>query len=298
MKTSRNPKFCFQGKLLAAALALVLCFGPSACGAEAEEEKDVISAGLPNPIVEYDSLDEINEKIGAALLPPSETDVSEERFSVINNSIAQYVCNFHGLEWIFRAAGFIDEDISGIFSEYNEFIPGQDAGIYTNEFYLTRFFDGGRQYTIVVESPVSADGEELIGEEEFMDVCMELQHIQKMHLDDPLVGDYQDSVSQRASACVERFGDVYNVSVNWSSSASEFTCRTMYDAVKDGDRLTYRGEEIGHYLYDEEGNETFSEVTASNHLGYFEIKDGLLYWTGASEENCRSCVFEKIIYEE
>lgn len=298
MKTLKNPKFIFKGKLLTAALALTLCFSFSVRGADAEEAKEDKFAGLPNPIVEYETLDEINEKIGVNLLPPSEEDVSDERFSIINDSIAQYVCNFNGTEWTFRAAELTDEDISGIFSEYNEFVPGQDYILSTNEFYMNRFFDRDKQYTIVVENPVSADGEIFINEDEFMDVCMELQLIQKLHMDDPLVGDYQDTVSQRASAYVERFDEVYNVSVFWSDSASECTRWTMYDAVKDGDRLTYRGEEICHDTYDEEGNVTSSDVTVSNNLGFFEIKDGMLYWTGAAQENCRSCVFEKIIYEE
>lgn len=287
-----------KGKLLTAVLALALCFSLSVCGANAEKVKTEESAGMPNPVVEYGTLEEINEKIGVNLLAPSDTGVSNESFSVISNSVAQYVCDFKGKEWTFRAACITDEDISGMYSEYNEFVSGQDSGLYTNEFYLFRFFDGGKQYTIVVTDPVSPDGEIIINEGEFMDVCMELECIQKLHLDDPLVGDYQDTVSQRASAYVERFGEVYNISVNWSSSADTFNCWTMYDAVRDGDKLTYCGEEIGQYTYDEEGNETSADVTVSNNLGFFEIKDGMLYWTGAAQNECRLCVFEKIIYEE
>ena len=51
-------------------------------------------------------------------------------------------------------------------------------------------------------------------------------------------------------------------------------------------------------IYDAEGNETSADVTASNNLGWFEIRDGLLYWTGAAQEECRSCVFEKLVYED
>ncbi len=58
------------------------------------------------------------------------------------------------------------------------------------------------------------------------------------------------------------------------------------------------GEEISHSTYDAEGNETSSNITMSNKLGWFEIKDDMLYWTGAAQEECRMCVFEKIVYEE
>ena len=116
--------------------------------------------------------------------------------------------------------------------------------------------------------------------------------------DDPLVGDYRNTADERMVLCVERRGDEYIVSVNLILSDREFRCWTMTGAERDGDRLTYRGEEIGHYTYDAEGNETSSEVTAANNLGYFERKGGKLYWTGAAQEECRGCVFEKIVYSE
>ena len=178
-----------------------LCFNVSACGKKAEE-KDIettavaiaettepITAeagGVPNPVVEYDSLEAINEAAGVNLMRPSVMGVSEERFSVINNTIAQYICNINGMEWTFRGACVTEEDISGIYDERNVFTPNEDSGLYANEFYLDRFFDGDRQYTIVAEYPVSEDGENLLDEMTFSDCCMELKSIQKQHMDDPL----------------------------------------------------------------------------------------------------------------
>ncbi len=279
-------------------LALVMGLLFTVCFAEGNEEKAGEAAGMPNPIIEYDSIEEINTIIGVNLMHPAVMGVTDESFSVINNAIAQYVCEINGMEWTFRGACITDEDISGMYSEHNEFTPNRDFGLYTNEFYLERFFDDDRQYTIVIKDPVSPDGEVFMNEETFMNICMEFASIQKQHTDDPLVGDYQDTVSQRASACVERHGDVYNISVNWSDSALELNCWTMYDAVREDGKLSYRGEEISHSTYDAEGNETSSDMTMSNNLGWFEIKDGMLYWTGAAQEECRACVFEKIVYEE
>ena len=282
-------------KVLLVLLALAMSLQFALCAAE---EKAGAPIGMPNPVVEYDSIEEINAMTGVSLMRPSVMGVTNERFSVINNTIAQYVCEINGMEWTFRGARLTDEDISGMYHEYNEFSPNQDFGLYSNEFYLERFFDGDRQYTIVAENPVSEDGEVYLDEEAFMDICMELESVQKQHLDDPLVGDYQDVIGQRATAYVERFGDAYNISVNWADSASELTCWTMIDAVLENDRLSYHGEEIGRYTYNEEGEAVSSDVTVSNNLGFFEVKDGMLYWTGAAQEECRACVFEKIVYEE
>ena len=285
-------------KTLIVLLALIMCLSLTACNdTEKEEQSADEPVGMANPVVEYGSLEEINEKTGVNLIKPSTVEVTNERFSVINDTVAEYVCEVNGREWVFRAAYVTDEDISGIHNEYNEFVPNQDSSVYVNDFYLERFFDGDRQYTIAAMNPISEDGEILVDQVEFIDCCMELESIQKQHMDDPVVGDYQDTVNENTVVYVERFGDKYNVSVNLTASESEFKSWTMYDAVKDGDKLTYRGEEIGQYTYDSEGNVISSNVTAANNVGWFEIKDGLLYWTGAAEEECRAWVFEKIIYE-
>lgn len=257
-----------------------------------------VQTGMPNPVVEYSSLEEINEVAGVNLMKPPVMGVSDERFSVIGGRIAQYICDINGMEWTFRGACITDEDISGIYDERNVFTPNEDYGLYANEFYLDRFFDGDRQYTIVVANPISEDGEILIDEETYSNCCMEMKSILKQHMDDPLVGDYQNTTDDRMVLYVERQGDKYVMSVNLNVSDREFKCWTMLDAVMEDDKLTYKGEEIGEYIYDEDGNETSSNVTAANNIGYFEIKDDKLYWTGAAQEECRSSIFEKIVYSE
>ena len=285
-------------KLFVVLFVLVMSLCLTVCFAEETEEKAAGTVAMPNPVVEYGSLEEINAIVGVELMHPGVMGVTNERFSVIGGTVAQYACEINGREWTFRAAYVTDADISGMYYEYNEFTPGEDFTLYTNAFYLERFFDGDRQYTIVAEEPVSADGDVYLDEETFMDICMEFESIQKQHMDDPLVGDYQNPADERMILYVERQGDRYALSVNLNVSDREFKCWTMTDAEKDGDRITYKGEEIGEYTYDEEGNETSSNVTAANNIGYFEIRDGRLYWTGAAEEECRTAVFEKIVYSD
>lgn len=60
--------------------------------------------------------------IDVKLSQPFDVEVSNEKFAIVNDSIAQYSCEINGPEWIFRAAHITDEDISGMFSEYNEFV--------------------------------------------------------------------------------------------------------------------------------------------------------------------------------
>lgn len=283
-------------KLLIVLAALVMGLQLTVCSAE--EEKNVTPFGMPNPVVEYGSLEEINTLTGVRLIRPSIVGVTNERYFIINNTVAQYICEINGMEWTFRSAYVTNEDISGIYHEYNTFSPYQNFGLVSNEFYLERFFDGDRQYTVAVKDPISEDGEVFLQQEIFMDICMELESIQKQHLDDPLVGDYQDRANKTVTACIERHGDVYLIGMNRSVSDLILDCWNMYDAVLEDGRLSYQGEEICRYTFDEEGNEISSEVTVSDHPGCFEIKDGMLYWTGAAQEECRAWVFKKIVYEE
>ena len=272
---------------------LVLCLQWSLYAAEGNGEE----VGMPNPVVEYASLEEINSLIGVALMRPAVMGVTNEAFSVIGGIVARYDCEVNGMEWSFSGAYITDEDISGICDERNEFEPGQDHTLYTDAFYLERFFDGDRQYTITVMTPVSAEGEILLTQEAFSNICTEFEAIQKRHTDDPLVGDYLETVNGSVSACVERHGDVYSISVS-RSDPGETRCWVMYNAVREDGRLTYLGEEISHSAYDAEGNELSCDMTAADNIGWFEIGDGGLIWSGAAQEECRAWVFEKLAQEE
>lgn len=276
----------------------VLFLYPAFCPAEGSEEPADASAESFNPIAEYGSLEEINELVGVRLIRPDVTGISNENFSVIGGTIAQYICDIDGQEWTFRGAHITDEDISGIFNENNEFAPEQDFALYTGEVFLNRFFDGDRQYTVTVTDPIGDDGKSDLNAETFADICLELELIQKHHTDDPTVGDYRNPDRPEIFAVIERHGDVYNIVINRILSATEMLSWTVYDAVRDGDRLTYQGEETGRYTYSTEGDLISSEESAVNGVGFFELKDGALLWTGAVGEECREWVFEKTVYTE
>ena len=123
-----------------------------------------------------------------------------------------------------------------------------------------------------------------------------------------LAGEYQDETSGRAAATViaNTEAKCVNITVTWSSSATEFTTWTM-SAVKEGNQLVYSDctkttnfasedldeEEEG----DEDGMGGGAEETVEYEggSGSFEIsEDGKLLWTGAADEDCTGCVFVKL----
>lgn len=270
-------------------LSLVGCEQAKDEGNANHEEDNSSVVGLANPMVSYDSLDEINNKVGVEIISPAVMGKENEKYFVISNEIAEYDFDLNGNSFTIRGALITDSDISGMYDENNTFTSGEDYTLYTNEFYLERFFDSNKQYTVVVKDPGD------LSEESFMNICMELEVIMKWHRNDPIVGDYHDTVSERANCSVERSGDEYTILVDWSSSASELTT-WMMSAKKDGNKLSYAGENITYYVYDENGDATTRE-TASNNLGYFIFEDDKLYWKEASESSLEECIFEKNIYE-
>lgn len=110
------------------------------------------------------------------------------------------------------------------------------------------------------------------------------------------VGDYQDSVSQRATAVITENDDMLSahVEIFWANSADS-SCLWTMDVTFEDERLVYTNGEKFVINYDENGNEEKLGEFIEMH-GYFEW-DGItgnISWTGAEEEDCQSCIFEKI----
>ena len=122
-----------------------------------------------------------------------------------------------------------------------------------------------------------------------------------------LAGEYQDEVSQRASATViaNTENQNVNITVMWSSSATTASMWTM-NATKEGNKLVYSDCTYSELIYSDETDEegTGAEETGGgaeetvvyqDGSGSFEISDdGKLLWTGAADEQCQSCVFVPI----
>ena len=122
-----------------------------------------------------------------------------------------------------------------------------------------------------------------------------------------LAGEYQDEVSQRASATVIANTESQNVNITvmWSGSATTAAMWTM-NATKEGNKLVYSDCTYSELVYSDETDEegTGAEETGGgaeetviykDGSGSFEIADdGKLLWTGAADEQCQSCIFVPI----
>ncbi len=123
-----------------------------------------------------------------------------------------------------------------------------------------------------------------------------------------LAGEYQDEVSQRATATViaDTESQVLNITVMWGSSAWETTMWTM-NATKEDNKLVYSDCKRTEMIYsddtdeegtgeDEVGGGAEETVVYENGSGSFEISDdGKLLWTGASDPECTECVFAQFV---
>ena len=124
-----------------------------------------------------------------------------------------------------------------------------------------------------------------------------------------LAGEYQDEVSQRASATViaDTESQNLNITVMWGSSAWESTMWTM-TATKEGNKLVYSDCKRTEMIYSDDSDTEESDngefgggaeetVVYENESGSFDIsEDGKLLWTGAPDPDCKDCIF--VMYVE
>lgn len=254
------------------------------CGCSQKQNTEEIS-GMPNPMVEYDSLDKINEIAETNIVAPGVMGKTNEKYFVISDKLAHYTFELNGQKWTIRGAKEINEDISGIHDQNNIFESKQNATIYLENCYIERFFVDDTQYVIILDNPNGFD------EEAFSNICYELENNIKGMFD--ITGEYQDEYSQRATMSVTEDNGTYYFTVYWSNSSNETIVYSMEGTREDED-IKYEGENIAVYTYDDEGNEMVADGTASNNIGWFEIVDGKLAWTGASKEENKNCVFVKV----
>ena len=108
-----------------------------------------------------------------------------------------------------------------------------------------------------------------------------------------MAGEYQDEVSQRATATLTADMDSDNVqiTIKWAEDSEDTEEWEMTATMKD-DKLVYDDCICTDIEYDENGDVTNEETEYTNGSGYFEFgDDGQLLWTGAKDDDCRSCSF-------
>lgn len=110
----------------------------------------------------------------------------------------------------------------------------------------------------------------------------------------PYAGSYQDSFSHRAMMDVTlgEDGNSLSILVHWGSSAMEATQWEMTARLQDG-LLRYSDCVSSWVFFPSEGEEQVTVLYESG-SGYFTPVRDTLLWDGAQDEDCRSCVFEKL----
>lgn len=277
-------------KIFSLLLALLMCLCIVSCSAKNEnnEEEKENGANIANPIKEYDSLDKINEVTKCHIVIPSSIAASDVVYSTINDEAAQVQFTYNNHKWTVRGSHDTTTDLSGVHDENNVFEPNQDYTVYLNDYYIERMFTEGQQYTVVMDTP------ELNDEEFFSETVWEIMQAIKNACDpNGIAGEYADSVSQRATMTISKYDDMYEVIVQWANDATSTKEWVMAAKFEDG-KLTYEGEDSGVYVTDANGEVNYTNQTTSNNVGSFELKEGKLYWTGAAEDSCKSCIFEKV----
>ena len=147
-------------------LALVLALTLVACGETntvdgpkddtPDVEEDVGSVGMANPWVEYDSLEEVNEKVGGSLTRPGVMGVEDKYFAVMNDGeMGEYRFALNGMDYTFRFAPAATEDISGVWTEggtvFDHDYPGDTEFAATDTMKLARWLNIDGQYVLMVE---------------------------------------------------------------------------------------------------------------------------------------------------
>lgn len=304
-------------KLIAAAAALIMVFSLCACSSAPAAPSPVSPSGspasptnittptpdpaspsnfnLPNPMVECASLDELNEALHGNLKSPGAMGVTEQKYYLIGDDIAEYDFTMNGVEYSVRFSPMYDTDISGYY------INGQNA--------FTGMPANGIEYaedgTAKLARWATIDGQYVLSAKEaqgnFEAVAQEMSNMTNPGMSESelatyysiLAGEYTDTVSQRATMTAEAVGsEGVRLTVHWSSSASEYTEWVMTARTDADGLLCYYDLKEAVITTDADGKETREEVDAATE-GHFFDDCGKLLWEGAEEEQCRACVFEK-----
>lgn len=271
-------------KILSLLLVLLTCLSLFGC---AKDE-------IPNPVKQYSSLQEINNKAGVYIVSPGVMGKTDEVFYIIDNNTASYAYKLNGYYYYIRGTKDLADDMSGIFKNGRLlFEDNQDQIAYgeAEGYKVYRFFIGSRQYIFGVEDKDTLDKE--LFDQQFKEVYNDILYACTPDDVKKLAGDYQDSTSQRATMHIDLIDvDELLIDITWSNSATEYE-EWIANAKTNGSKASY--DSIVHYLVTVDENEKINSETLGDYeAGYFEIKNEKFLWTGSGNKLTSSCVFEKV----
>ena len=285
--------------ILAGAMTLTLC----ACGSKApatplSTSTDIVpveipeDVGLPNPMVEYSSLDEINEELGGRLSHPAVMGVTDEAFYIINGEpeIAQYNFSINGMPYTYRFSYDYSADISGIYegdgtvfenSTGDDFYEGESCK-------AARFVTTDGQYVLIVDDNGEMDSEtfKAIAEELF---SMSVQP----DVGSPLDGLWIETIAGRGQMEIKVTGSTADITVTWPSSAAELITWLISGEISDDNSIEYsNATKISTFYGDKEYEEP--ETIYEDGTGTITLNDdGTLTWIEDGNIDEEGSVFAK-----
>lgn len=309
-------------KYTSMAMLLGVCFAMTACGSKqpaastvetVQTEETEAMANMVNPMTEYTSLDALNAVSGTKLVKPGVMGITDEHFYLIqcgDYNIAEYTYNLNGINYVLRGAP-VTEDISGVYLRGKAAFDsnGSQEFIFEDDMKLARWFNTEGQYVFMSKD----DGK--LEEKTFTAMAGEIKTLTNQFTNNggvdetdgegvsfvydvsSLTGDYEDSYSQRAHLeAVATEDGALDITVYWGSSASETSEWHMTGWLTADGRLEYDDCE-NLIVRSEESGDSSTELIYDGGSGYFTVENNKLLWNGAADENCRDCVFEKVMPE-
>lgn len=246
---------------------------------------------VTNPVIQYDSLEEINEVANTKIVAPTNFKRTNEMFYIIDNNTAAYGFTADGYDYYIRGCQSTNFDMSGVFVDgkplFNELTLSLDYKE-ASGYKVFRFIVGTYQYIFGVKDEGAIEYETFSNQ--FSEVRQQIIMNSAPEEIKNLVGFYQDSTSQRATAQIV-LDDIDRISINitWSSSATDYDEWMIKAKVKDN-KANY--EEITHTK--NSANNIDPENLNDYSSGYFEIQEGKLMWTGSGNQQTDKCIFEII----
>ena len=288
------------------AAALCACSGqPSqddetqAAEQAAEENSYDESLGIANPITEYASLEEINEITRGSLCRPPVMGVTDESYSVIDcgdYKVAQYDFSVNGIPYCYRFANGVVEDISGIYENGGTLFDAVATDV--DE---VKAFDGGkaaRHFNIDGQYVISVKDDGALDEETFRGIADELFSLtavadSKSFGLDAFIGNWYEQIAGRGLMTVTADGDKAVFNVEWANSASEVYRWEFAGYVNEEGVIEYTDGRKYSAVFDQTGNETVSELSATNSGSVRIDENGDLLWIDDESAYTEGSVFVK-----
>lgn len=269
-----------------------------------EEDEELPALGLPNPITEHASLDEINAAAGTALVHPAVMGVTEESFCTITGSdavLADYDFSLVGYRWCFRAGAVASYDISGVYINAAPAFGEPKEGIEYAEgegYKLARWFTLDGQYVLSVQDNGAMDQATFAGiAEELHDMTDPAWNEEdyKAYYKS-IEGDWQDEISQRAAMTVTAAGsDHADITVSWANDAAATVRWTMTARIYEDGLLSYKDCKKTLVTAGEDGTEKESVVYEDGEgFLYFAPEEDKIYWSGAAENGVTETAFIRL----